>query len=185
MRKSLGPKPYLFPMPVLMVTTVNEDGTVDCMPAAWCGTADYKKISISLDVAHRTTDNIKRRKEFTASIAVVERVEQCDYLGLVSAKKEKDKLTKAGLHTVASEKVPTPTIKEFPLTLECTLDRITDEEDLVIATIVNVTADDAILTDGKIDLSKFHVLTFDQANNTYVALGEKVADAFKVGQKLF
>ena len=65
MRKSLGAKPYLFPMPVLMIATYNEDGSVDCMNAAWGGTADYEKIAICLDSSHKTTDNIIRNKEFT------------------------------------------------------------------------------------------------------------------------
>lgn len=184
MRKSLGAKPYLFPMPVLMIATYNEDGSVDCMNAAWGGTADYEKIAISLDSSHKTTDNIIRNKEFTVSIGIKEYVTECDYLGIVSGKQVKDKFAKSGFHAIDSEKVHAPTIKELPLTLECTLDRITEEEGLMIGNIVNVTVDDSILTDGKIDMKKFHVITFDQANNTYIELGEKVADAFKIGLKL-
>lgn len=34
-KKDLGVKPYLFPMPVLMIATYNEDNTVDVMNMAW------------------------------------------------------------------------------------------------------------------------------------------------------
>ena len=105
MRKSLGAKPYLFPMPVLMIATYNEDGSVDCMNAAWGGTADYEKIAISLDSSHKTTDNIIRNKEFTVSIGVKEYVTECDYLGIVSGKQVKDKFAKSGFHAIESEKV--------------------------------------------------------------------------------
>lgn len=34
MLKSLGVKPYLFPMPVLLIATYDENGTVDVMNMA-------------------------------------------------------------------------------------------------------------------------------------------------------
>ena len=37
MKKDLGVKPYLFPMPVLMIATYGDDGTVDVMNMAWGG----------------------------------------------------------------------------------------------------------------------------------------------------
>lgn len=37
MRKDLGVFPGVFPMPVLMIATYGEDGTVDVMNAAWGG----------------------------------------------------------------------------------------------------------------------------------------------------
>ena len=37
MKKELGIKPYLFPMPVLMIATYGSDGTVDVMNMAWGG----------------------------------------------------------------------------------------------------------------------------------------------------
>ena len=43
MRKDFGPKPYLFPMPVLMIATYNEDGSVDVMNMAWGGICDTDK----------------------------------------------------------------------------------------------------------------------------------------------
>ena len=43
---------------------------------------------------------------------------------------------------------------------------------------------ESILTNGNIDLNKFDVITYDPANHKYVALGEEVADAFKVGLSL-
>ena len=35
MKKDFGSKPYLFPMPVYMIGTYNEDGSVDEMAMAW------------------------------------------------------------------------------------------------------------------------------------------------------
>lgn len=35
MKKDLGVKPYLFPMPVLMIATYGEQDTIDVMNMAW------------------------------------------------------------------------------------------------------------------------------------------------------
>ena len=70
MKKSLGPETLIYPMPVLMIASYNEDMTIDCMTAAWGGVADTNKISICLDSSHKTTKNILLNKDFTVSFAV-------------------------------------------------------------------------------------------------------------------
>ena len=37
MKKNFGKKNWMFPMPVLMIGTYNEDGTANMMNAAWGG----------------------------------------------------------------------------------------------------------------------------------------------------
>ena len=112
MRKNFGAKPFLYPQPVLIIGTYNEDGTANAMNAAWGGICGADKIMIDLS-RHRTTDNILRNKEFTVSVADAAHVVEADYVGLVSANKVPDKLEKAGLHTVKSEFVNAPIIEEF------------------------------------------------------------------------
>ena len=53
-----------------------------------------------------------------------------------------------------------------------------------VGRIVNVSADESVLTDGKIDYKKLHIITFDPVGAKYVALGEEVALAFREGLKL-
>ena len=70
---------------------------------------------------------------------------------------------------------------------ECELVEILNDDSAggnVIANIVNVSADESILTNGKIDYKKAHFITFDPVSHKYVALGEEVAEAFKIGLKL-
>ena len=50
--------------------------------------------------------------------------------------------------------------------------------------IVNVSADESILTEGKIDPAKLRPIIFDPVNHTYLELGDKAGDAFKDGLKL-
>ena len=66
MRRSFGPQPYLFPMPVLIIGTYNEDGVPNAMNAAWGTIADMDRVAIFL-ADHKTTQNIFARKDFTVS----------------------------------------------------------------------------------------------------------------------
>lgn len=186
MRKDLGNKTVIYPMPVLIIGSYDEDANPNAMNAAWGGIYDYHQVTVSLG-AHVSTDNIRKSKAFTISFATVETVKEADYVGLISQAKQKDKLTKAGLHPFKSEKVNAPLFKEFPLTLECelvSLDGNLGEGGTLVGNIINVSADESILTNGKVDLNKFHPITFDGLNNKYIALGEEVADAFKIGLSL-
>ena len=87
MRKDLGAKTALYPMPVLIIGTYDENGVPDAMNAAWGGIYDYNQITISLG-GHVTTDNIRKTKAFTVSIATKKTIEASDYVGLVSLAKE-------------------------------------------------------------------------------------------------
>ena len=183
MRKNFGAKTYMYPMPVLIIGTYGDDGTPDAMNAAWGGIADYNQVALCLSESHKTTKNILKRKAFTVSMADAAHVAECDYVGMVSGNQVKDKFAKAGFHAVKSEFVDAPVIEELPMTLECKLNKVT-EEGLIIGDIVNVSADERILTDGKIDPAKFTPITFDSVNNTYIKLGEVCGKAYSDGKKI-
>ena len=52
---------------------------------------------------------------------------------------------------------------------------------LLTGETVNMSVDESILTDGKVDLSKMEPIMFDSAMNKYRVIGEIVADAFRAG----
>ena len=183
MRKNFGAKTYMYPMPVLIIATYDEEGRPDAMNAAWGGIADYNQVALCLSESHKTTKNILARKAFTVSMADAAHVAECDYVGIVSANNVPDKFQRAGFHAVKSEFVDAPVIEELPMTLECRLNKVT-EEGLIIGDIVNVSADESILTDGKIDPSKFTPITFDSVHNVYLKLGEPCGKAFGEGKKI-
>ena len=173
-------------MPVLIIGTYDENGEPDAMNAAWGSIYDYNQITISLG-GHVSTDNIRKNKAFTVSFGTRKTVAICDYVGLVSKAKEPRKLEKAGLHAVKSDKINAPLFEEFPLTLECklvSLDGEMGEGGTLIADIINVSVDEKVLTDGRIDVRKLEPICFDGANSKYNVLGEEVAIAFSEGLKL-
>lgn len=187
MKKSFGVQPYLFPMPTYMIGTYNEDDTVDVMMMAWGGICDTDMVALNLSADHKTVANLKARKAFTLAIPGVDTLKESDFLGIASGNKMPDKLARTGLHAVKSEKVDAPVIEEYPVTLECTVEKFEDEPYglRVLGRIVNVLADEKTLDEkGKIDAGKINAFVFDQMRNGYYAIGEKVGQAWNAGAEL-
>ena len=66
MKKDLGIKPYLFPMPVLMIATYGENGSVDVMNMAWGGICATNMVSLNIDEDHKTSENIKKHHRISS-----------------------------------------------------------------------------------------------------------------------
>ncbi len=182
MRKNFGTKAWLYPEPVLMVGTYDEFGNANLMNAAWGAMFEQDILTISMS-NHKTTQNFLKTKAFTVSLATKKTLVESDYFGIVSGNKEVDKVKKAGFHSFKSEFVNAPLFEEYPLTLECELISF-DEDGRVLGKIVNVSVDESILTDGKVDVKKLEAIAFDPMGNNYVIANEVVGKAFKDGLKL-
>ena len=180
-RVNFGAKPFMYPMPVLIIGTYDENGVPNAMNAAWGSITDFQEISISLS-EHKTTDNFAITGAFTVSIATEDTVIPCDYVGIESASNVPDKFAKAGFHATKSAFVNAPLIDELPMALECKVKRFIDG--ILVGEIVNVNADESILTDGQIDPKKLKPIAYDPVNHTYIGMGEKIGNAFKDGLAL-
>ena len=187
MKKNLGPKPFIYPLPVLIVGTYGEEGTPDAMNVAYGGILNAARLQINIGVRHKTSDNIKLRNEFTVGIADKANLVPADYVGIVSGHDVTDKIAKAGWHVTKSETVDAPVFDELPLTLECRVEEINqyDKTLRIVAEIVNVLADEAILdADCNIDADKLQAISYDSSTKAYRILGEKVGQAFADGNAL-
>lgn len=185
MRKSFKPKAWLTPNPVLIISVYDENHNVDLMNAAWGGILDYELIGITLSDFHKTTKSILNKKEFVVSIGTKETVESCDYVGIESGNKVKEKFTKSKFTTSKANTIDGPILNELPLAFECELVNYDKESGQLVAHIKNINIDDSILDDkGNVDTSKFNPIVFNPLNNTYQVLGEEIAKAFSVGNKL-
>ena len=185
MRKNFGAKPWTYPQPVFIVAAYDEDGRPNAMNAAWGGIDYDDRLNLCLSAGHKTTANILASRAFTVSMATADRLVACDYVGVVSGNKEADKLAKAGFHAVRSEFVNAPVIEELPMAVECELVSYDPESCHLVGRIVNVSADESVLDgDGKIDPAKLRPVTFDPVHNAYLAIGERVGNAFRDGLRL-
>ena len=184
MRKNFGAQTWLYPMPVLIVGTYDENGVPDAMNEAWGGIYDYKQVMVSLADDHKTTGNIRRTGAFTVSFATAQTVIPCDYVGIVSANDVPDKFEKAGFHAIRSDFVNAPVIAELPMTLECRLIKF-NEDGVCIGEIVNVSAEEGILDEnGRIDVKKLDPILFESVTHSYWDFGKKVGQAFSDGRKI-
>jgi len=185
MRKNFGVKPAVYPLPVFIIASYDENGVPNAMNAAWGGISEENEISICVSAGHKTTKNILARGAFTVSMADEEHVAACDYVGIVSGNKVPDKFARAGFHATKSEFVDAPIIDELKMAVECELVSYDEQSCRLVGRIVNVSADESVLNEkGKIDPAKLKPITFDTMNNAYLALGAKVGNAFSDGLKL-
>ena len=186
MRTKLKITEGIFPMPVLMVASYNDDGTVNVMNAAWGTMQERNTVVLNLTESHKTVKNIKARGAFTVSIADADHVVEADYFGVVSGNNTNDKFARSGLTASKAETVDAPVINEFPLCLECEFIEYQNNEYGcgVIGKVVNVTADEKVMVDGKIDMSLVNAIAFDPYTHGYYKVTERIGEAFKDGLKL-
>ena len=184
MRKNFGPKCWLFPMPVFIVGSYDENGNPNAMNAAWGGMYDTNQVIVCLAEEHKTTENIKKSGAFTLSFATSDMVEACDFVGIVSGNDEPDKFSKAGFHAEKSEFVNAPIIKELPMTIECKLIKF-NEDGICIGEIVNICAEERVLDkDGAVDVRLLNPIIYNSVNHNYYCFGTIAGKAFSCGKKL-
>lgn len=185
MRKNLGKRPLIYPQPVLMIGTYDENGNPDIMNAAWGGVGDDTQVFLCISPEHKTTKNILDNKEFTVNIAVEGCEKECDYLGIVSGNDVPDKVKKSGLHVHKSDVVNAPVIDELPICIECRLISYEPEHCHLFGEIVGTSVDDSIFDeDGTINMTKLKPLIFDIDQHHYYGIGKIIAEAFSAGNEI-
>jgi len=185
--KSFGKKAWLLPQPVLIIGTYDENGNPNAMNAAWAGQWDNNEIMISMG-KHKTTDNLNRKGEFTVAFATADTMTSADFVGIVSMKNDPEKIKKTGWTAIKSENVEAPVFKELPMTLECRIKEKLNESETgyyIIAEIVNILCDERFLAeDGKPDVEKMKLITFDPIHLGYLQLDKRIGNAFSDGKSL-
>lgn len=185
--KSFGSKPWVLPQPVLIIGTYDESGKPNAMNAAWAGQWDNNEIMISMG-AHATAVNLDRCPDFTVAFATRDTLAAADFVGIVSGKKDPDKISRTGWTSVKAENVNAPVFTVFPMTLECRIKQKIGESASgynIVAEIVNIVADERYLAaDGKPDVEKMQLITFDPIHHFYISMGGKVGNAFADGKAL-
>lgn len=183
-RKNFGAKAYSYPQPVWIIATYDENGTPDAMNAAWGGISGANQVFICLTPSHRTCKNFEKTGAFTISMADAAHMDACDYVGIVSGNKVPDKFSRAGFTATKSEFVNAPIINELAVCMECRVIEFDKETCILKGEIVNVSVDEAAMTDGKVDIAKIKPLSFDPFNNEYNIVGAAAGKAWGAGKSL-
>ena len=186
MKQQIKTTEAIFPMPVLLISTFNSDGSVDVMNAAWGTMLDRDMVALNLTETHQTVQNLKARKGFVIHLADAKHVVEADWFGVVSGSKEPKKFEKAGMTFTKSELVDAPIINELPVAIECEfIEYQSDETGLgVIGKVVRTSVEEANMKDGKIDIDSLEAIAFDPYTHGYYKVGGRVGEAFKDGLKL-
>jgi flavin reductase (DIM6/NTAB) family NADH-FMN oxidoreductase RutF len=173
---SLKPATALFPVPVVLVTTVDEAGTPNIITLAWVGTVCSvpPMVGISVRANRRSHDLIKAAGEFVVNIATEHLMWAADRCGTMSGA-ELNKFDAAGLKPAPAEKVKPPLIAESPVSMECVVRQIIPlgSHDLFLGEIVALHANEEVLDEsGKIDPNLISPLAYYQAE--YWGLRERI-----------
>lgn len=186
MRTNLKITEGIFPMPVLLIATYNEDGSVNVMNAAWGTMQERDIVVLNLTETHKTVQNIKAQGAFSINIADATHVVQADYFGIESGNSVSDKFTKSKLSAIKSDFVNAPIINELPLCLECEfIEYQTNKYGCgVIGKVVNVSANNKVIVNGKVDINLVDAIAFDPYTHGYYRVSQRVGNAFSEGLKL-
>ena len=186
MKKQIKTTEAIFPMPVLLIATFNEDGTVNVMNAAWGTMVSRDIVALNLTETHTTVQNIKARKGFVVHIADAKHVTEADWFGVVHGNKEPEKFAKSGMTYEKSALVDAPVINELPVAMECEFMEHQDGDTGlgVIGKVLRTSVEEANIKDGKVDVDSLEAIAFDPYTHGYYKVGGRVGDAFKDGQKL-
>lgn len=181
-RINIGAKPYVMPMPVLMISSYDGNGIPCAMVAVWGGISNERELSVTVAPRRHTLKGILERGAFTVSMAEREQLVACDYLGVTTANKVEDKFERSGLHAVKSEFVDAPLIEELAFAVECRVKSYDPETWRLVGEIVNVSLDERILGEkNKVSFDKFNPLVYDWMNMIYLTVGEKAGNAYRDG----
>ena len=182
MKTKQGPLNALYPTPTVLVGAM-VNGIPNFITIAHIGIMTLNQISLGMNKVHYTNQGIRDNKTFSVNIPSENLVAETDYVGLVTGKKvDKSKL----FELFYGELETAPMIRACSVNMECRLERIIDfpSHDVFVGDIVETYVEEAVLTDGKVDVSKIKPLLFDMPLKKYWALGEAVADCWNVGKKL-
>ena len=169
---------FLFPAPVLLLSTAGSDGAVDVMTVSWVGVACGTPPMISVAIRQERYSYILIREsgEFVLNIPSAALLRAVDFCGSVSGAGV-DKCARAHLTPIPGVKVQAPMIQECPLNIECVVRNsvVLGSHVLFLAEVVAVHADAEVVQDGAVVAGRIAPLAYDPFGGDYWNLKEVVA----------
>jgi flavin reductase (DIM6/NTAB) family NADH-FMN oxidoreductase RutF len=189
MKKQLGASPVIFPLPAVLVATYGADGTPNAMTAAWAASCCHAPPCVGVAVRDNrlTYKNIEARGAFTINVPSTKLAREVDYLGIVSGKREPDKLARLGLRTEPCPTADAPLLVDCPLCVECRLYKQLEigTHTWFVGEVLDVHVDESLIgDDGKIDVGVLDPLCYATSSGSYHALGGFVGRAYDIGKQL-
>jgi len=177
-KKILKAYEALYPVPVVLVTCTDLNGTPNIITIAWAGVvcSSPAAVSISIRPSRYSHGLIKQAGEFAVNIPNERHLFETDYCGTVSGR-DVDKFKQTGFSAVSASSIKAPLIKECPVNLECRVKDIIKlgAHDMFIADVLAVNVDqDALNASGSFDHSRVSPIVYNQGQ--YWSLNKKIGD---------
>ena len=191
MHRVIEPKILYFGTPVVLISTLNEDGSANLAPmssAWWLG----QSCMLGLGQSSKTVENLRRHPQLVLNLPSADMVETVDRLALTTGKdpmpeyktcigfkREPHKFSHANLTALPSELVTPPRVLECPVQLEAIVHEMRDFEGnhalAIEDRIVRVHVDELLLNADKrhhIDADKWRPLIMSFCE--FYGLGEQL-----------
>jgi len=112
-----------YPEWVVLITTVDENGKPDVMPAGWAMIASHQPPLFAISVGHGryTHKLIRNQKEFVITFPSPGMEEAIEYTGSCSGR-DVDKFKEFGLKALKAKEVKPPLLADCIVNLECKLE---------------------------------------------------------------
>jgi flavin reductase (DIM6/NTAB) family NADH-FMN oxidoreductase RutF len=183
-KKKLGPQPMIWPHPAVLVGA-NVDGKPDFAAVAWAGVAAGSPPSVAIGLQpHRySLKGIYQNRTFSVNVPSANLVKETDYCGLVSGE-DTDKVKDCKFKVFYGNLNTAPLIEQCPINLECEVSHLLNlgSHILVVGKVMETYFSEDCLTDDKPDIKKVKPFAFGPGG--YLAIGEVIAEAFKVGWEI-
>jgi len=180
--KEIGAVNLLYPTPTTLVGAM-VNGKPNFITIAHIGIMTHTHISLGINKVHYSNAGIKENKTFSVCLPSEDLMVETDYCGIMTGKRT----DKAALFDVFYGELKTaPMIRECPVCMECSLERIVDfpSHDIFIGEITQTYVNESVLSDGNVDIAKVRPLLFDMSSKKYWALGTELGKCWNVGKKL-
>lgn len=167
----------LYPLPAVMVSTADKNGSANILTVAWTGTVctNPAMVYISVRPERYSYHMIQESGEFVINLTTGEQVRATDICGVRSGK-DIDKWKECGFtRGRASSLQYAPIIAESPVNIECKVKSVQElgSHHMFLAEVTAVQVDEKYMDEtGKFELNKTGLLVY--SHGEYLGLGEKL-----------
>ena len=187
MKKNIGAKLGIYPTPVVVVGTYDENDKPNLVTLAWAGIccSEPPSVQVSIRKSRYSHAAILARKVFSVCVPSRKYLVETDYIGIVSGK-DVDKFDATGLTPLRGETLGVPLVMEFPISMECRLTHTLElgSHDLFVGEIVACWVEDQVLLPtGRLDAQKIDPMAF-MPGGEYFGISDFLAPAHSTGKKL-
>ena len=181
MKKNIGSKLALYPMPLTVIGAMNEEKPTWTL-VAHVGIIGHDRVLVSLASAHFINDMIKNTKKLSINLVNEGMLPKAAKSGAVSGNKE----DKSALFAYEMGTAGTPVIKEASLTMECTVADVYETEgfESFICKIENTCVEESCLdADGNIDYQIMKPVLFEFPTYSYLKTGDILGPCVSFGRE--